>query len=140
MRYTTFDNISSEYAGTAWPEVGGVVITVLGVLYVAHFRSFRAWFHERLEDEELKGFLRVLAAKMDTKADESKAHERFAGACYGCNARILHAHARLIREVLEEVDGVDEEEKSAAGADTVPLPGESVPGAGPDGRGFPGVY
>lgn len=47
-----------DYVKNIWPEVGGVGITVLGVLYVAHFRVFRARLHKGIRNTELREFLK----------------------------------------------------------------------------------
>jgi hypothetical protein len=50
-------SFSSDYAQNPLPDVGGVGIAVLGVLYVAHFRSFRARLHKGIKNVELRTFL-----------------------------------------------------------------------------------
>ena len=41
-----------------WPELGGLGLMVLGVFYVASFRSFRANLHSGLKDAKLLSFVK----------------------------------------------------------------------------------
>lgn len=40
-----------------WPEISGLALTILGVLYVASFRTFRGHLHQTIEDRQLRAFL-----------------------------------------------------------------------------------
>lgn len=45
-------------SSSPWPEICGLVLTFVGVLYVASFRSFRNHLHSKIENQDLKNLLR----------------------------------------------------------------------------------
>ncbi len=44
----------SHDSKSAWPEVAGYVLIIIGVFYVASFRSFRARLHSGIENKDSK--------------------------------------------------------------------------------------
>jgi hypothetical protein len=47
----------ADEKGRLWPEIAGVALSVLGIFYVASFRSFRSNLHAEITNCELRDFL-----------------------------------------------------------------------------------
>ena len=50
-------SFSQDRNQSAWPEVAGYVLIIIGVFYVASFRSFRARLHSGIKNKGLQDFL-----------------------------------------------------------------------------------
>lgn len=50
-------SFGSDGKNHIWPDVSGLALTVIGLVYVASFRRFRANLHGQMENEQLRDFL-----------------------------------------------------------------------------------